>query len=254
MGNAPGAPMPGLRWLTGSVQGKLLAYFLPLVMISTIVVFGFFEWNARRSAEAQLQTKLAKMTDIQSAVLAEALWNVANEQIKLILAAVMTDEDVLAVSVLDERDRLVAALGAPDAFERSAFTATRDIRYDTGDEEPRIGTLRIALSDARLTELARERLTLVLILAGILMAAVVTATLIVNRRIIGRPLSLLMASISRVASSEPRRRVDWDSGDEIGRVVAAFNEMQARQDAYEAQLRATNDELERRVDERTAEL
>ena len=59
MGNAPGAPMPGLRWLTGSVQGKLLAYFLPLVMISTIVVFGFFEWNARRSAEAQLQAKLA---------------------------------------------------------------------------------------------------------------------------------------------------------------------------------------------------
>ena len=250
----PGPPVPGLRWLTGSVQGKLLAYLLPLVMISTIIVFGLFEWNARRSAEAQLHAKLDKMAEIQSAVVAEALWNVADEQIKLILAAVMTDEDVLAVSVLDEQDRIVAALGAPDAFERSAFTARRDILYDTGESALRIGTLEIALSEARLTELARERLTLALILAGILMAAVVTATLIVNRRIIGRPLSLLMASISRVASSAPRARVDWDSGDEIGRVVAAFNEMQARQDAYEAQLRATNDELERRVEERTAEL
>ena len=250
----PGAPMQGLQRLTSSVQGKLLAYLLPLVMISTIIVFGLFEWNARRSAEAQLHVKLDKLAEIQSAVVTEALWNVADEQIKLILAAVMTDEDVLAVSVLDERDRIVAALGAPDAFERSIFTARRDILYDAGDHDLRIGTLRIALSDARLTELARERLTLALILAGILMAAVVTATLIANSRIIGRPLSLLMASINRALSSEPRRRVDWDSGDEIGRVVTAFNEMQARQDAYETELRATNDDLERRVEERTAEL
>lgn len=91
-----------------SVQTKFLLYVVPLVLVSTIVVFGLFEWNARRSAEAQLQTKLDKLIDIQSAVLSESLWNVADDQIKLILAALLTDPDVLAAAVYDERDRLVA--------------------------------------------------------------------------------------------------------------------------------------------------
>ena len=48
--------------------------------------------------------------------------------------------------------------------------------------------------------------------------------------------------------------MDWRSDDEIGRVVAAFNDMQERQHAYEAQLKSANDELELRVQERTAGL
>ena len=55
-----------------SVQGKFLVYVVPLVLISTIVVFGLFEWTARKSAEQQLQVKLEKMIDIQSAVVAES--------------------------------------------------------------------------------------------------------------------------------------------------------------------------------------
>lgn len=87
-----------------------------------------------------------------------------------------------------------------------------------------------------------------------LLFAVVTATVFANRRIIGRPLALLMASIQRSHLTGERRAVQWSSEDEIGRVVVAFNEMQERQTAYETELRATNDALETRVAARTAEL
>ncbi|MCY6380068.1 response regulator [Hoeflea prorocentri] len=248
-------PEPQVRSRFGrSVQTKFLLYVVPLVLVSTVVVFGLFEWNARRSAEEQLQGKLEKLAEIQSAVVAESLWNVADEQIKLILAALLTDSDVLAAAVYDERDRLVAEAGMTDKFDTTRFIAQEDIFYDSGDQKIRIGSLRIALAETRLGALASERLALVVLLAGILLVAVVAATLTANRRIIGRPLALMMESINQPRSGAPRKPVDWKSDDEIGRVVTAFNEMQARQNAYEQQLRAANDELERRVQERTAEL
>ena len=91
-------------------------------------------------------------------------------------------------------------------------------------------------------------------LAAILLIAVVAATLAANRRIIGRPLALLLNSIHQAQLGAGRKPVAWSSNDEIGRVVRAFNEMQERQDAYEQQLRSSNDELEARVAARTAQL
>ncbi|QMU58836.1 MAG: HAMP domain-containing protein [Boseongicola sp.] len=237
-----------------SVQTKFLLYVVPLVLASTFIVFGLFELNARRSAEAQLQEKLEKLVEIQSAVVAESLWNVADGQIKLILTALLTDSDVLGAAVYDERDRLVAEAGETSTFGETRFVALEDILYDAGDQEVKIGALRIALNETRLGALARERLSLVVLLASILLAAVIAATLTANRRIIGRPLGLMMDTINQQRSDAPRKPVNWTSDDEIGRVVSAFNEMQERQNAYEHQLRSSNDELEQRVEERTAEL
>ena len=84
------------------------AYIVPLVLISTVMVFGLFLWNARRSAEEQLQTKLEKPIDIQRAVLAKSPWNVAYQRLKRILSARLTDPDVLAGADYEEGDRLVA--------------------------------------------------------------------------------------------------------------------------------------------------
>ncbi len=240
--------------LFGSVQSKFLLYVVPMVLVSTLLVFGLFEWNARRAAEQELQVKLDKLVEIQSAVVAESLWNVADEQIKLILAALHTDPDVVAAAVYDERDRLVAAVGDVAQLDAARYSAQRDIRYDSGGQTIKIGAFRVALTDARLRALARGRLSLVAVLAGILLVAVVAATLTANRRIIGRPLSRLLDSINQSRSGAQPTPVEWRSDDEIGIVVAAFNELQAQQTAYQQELRTVNDNLERRVEERTADL
>ena len=186
-----------LRRFGRSVQTKFLLYVVPLVLVSTIVVFGLFEWNSRQSAEQQLQSKLEKLVEIQSAVVAESLWNVADEQIKLILTALLTDSDVLAAAVYDEHERIVAEAGETEQYATSRFTAEEDILYDEGGQKIRIGSIRIALAETRLGALARERLSLVVLLAGILLVAVIAATLTANRRIIGRPLELMMDSINQ---------------------------------------------------------
>ncbi|MCW3784742.1 response regulator [Defluviimonas salinarum] len=242
------------RFRLRSVQSKFLAYAIPLVLLSTLMVFGAFEFNARRSAQEQLQTKLNELAQIQSRVVAESLWNVADQQTKLILKALLTDTDVVAAAVYDERKTLVASAGDVEGLRGSRYFAERDIIYTDEGDEIRIGRLEIAFSDARLKAITRERLTLAAVLAAILLLGVTSAALIANRRIIGRPLSLLLESINMAHRSGQRQTVDWQSDDEIGRVVSAFNDLQEQQDAYEAELRASRDELEVRVEARTAEL
>ena len=60
-----------------TIRAKFLAFVVPLVLLSTIAVFGSFEFNARRDANLKLHDKLDKLVAIQSAVMAESLWDVA---------------------------------------------------------------------------------------------------------------------------------------------------------------------------------
>ncbi|MEM7221861.1 MAG: response regulator [Pseudomonadota bacterium] len=237
-----------------SLRAKFLAVVVPLVLLSTVIVFGLFELNAQRAAKLRLQDKLDDLVTIQSAVVAESLWNVADEQIKLILAALATDPDVKGAAVYDDLDILVGWTGEIDGFEQSDYFAQKEIVYIYDETPEVIGRLAIALTDSQAASDTQARLTLAVGLATLLLAAVVLSALIANRRTIGIPLERLLTSINRAQEGGTRTAVDWNSRDEIGAVVQAFNEMQERQQAYEAEITSARDELEVRVEERTKEL
>ncbi len=237
-----------------TIRAKFLVLIIPLVLISTIIVFGLFEFNARREANLRLHDKLDKLVEIQSSVVAESLWNVADEQIKLILAALAIDPDVKGAVVFDEDDLPVGMAGQTDRMDEEAFYADKEIVY-VYDKEPQvIGGLAISLTDAQIRADSRTRLLLASGLAGFLLLSVVSSALIANRRTIGIPLERLLESINRSQHEGERPPVDWRSRDEIGDVVSAFNEMQERQQAHEAELRDARDKLEQRVEERTKAL
>ncbi len=109
-----------------SIRAKFLAFVVPLVLLSTIAVFGLFEFDARRDANLELQDKLDKLVAIQSAVVAESLWNLADRQIKLILAALAIDPDVESAVVYNDRNQLVGFTGSADGIETRPFFGSRD--------------------------------------------------------------------------------------------------------------------------------
>ena len=237
-----------------SIRAKFLALIVPFVLLSIFTVFGLVEYNARIAAEQKLQSKLEKLVAIQSAVVSESLWNVADDQIKLILSALEIDPDVLAAAVYDDGEVLVASIGEIEGIEQNAFFAEKEIVYIYGGASNTIGRLVIVLNDSQIIADSRSRLMLAVALAGLLLLSVITSALIANRRTIGIPLERLLESINSARSGSERISVEWDSRDEIGTVVAAFNEMQIRQQADDAALRRARDELELRVEERTREL
>jgi class 3 adenylate cyclase len=237
-----------------TLRAKFLALIVPLVLLSTVIVFGISELTARREANRNLHAKLDGLVEIQSAVLSESLWNVADEQVALILAAIAIDPDVLGAIVYDDSNNPVASVGAAETIEQQEFFAERDIAYGSGDDREVIGRLAIALTDARVQAESQNRLIVVTGLAVLMLLSVVAIALVTNRRIIGIPLERLLDSINRSRQKGERKPVDWASRDELGEIVSAFNEMQTRQEAYETELRRGRDDLELRVEERTKEL
>jgi class 3 adenylate cyclase/uncharacterized membrane protein affecting hemolysin expression len=237
-----------------TLRAKFLALIVPLVLLSTVIVFGISELAARRDANRKMHAKLGELVEIQSAVLSESMWNVADEQVELILAAIAIDPDVLGAIVYDDSNNPVASVGAVEEMEQQEFFAQRDIAYGSGDDREVIGRLAIALTGARVQAESQARLVVVAGLAALMLLSVVAIALVANRRIIGVPLERLLESITRSRQKGERVPVDWTSRDEIGEVVSAFNEMQARQGADEVELRKARDDLELRVEERTKEL
>ena len=237
-----------------TLRANFLAVNVPLVVVSMAILFTLFQLNANRVAYLKLDDKLNKLVDIQSLVMVDALWLMADEQITLMLDAIAIDPDVASAVVYNEFGDLVSSIGQLETNEPEQFTASRDISFVDSGESKVIGRLTIRLTDEQLRADIGRRVLWALLLAVALLLSVVVSALVANRRTIGIPLEGLLEAINIWRQEGQRVPVEWESKDELGAVIAAFNEMQARQESDETALRQARDELEQRVDERTIEL
>jgi len=236
-----------------TIRGKFLRVTIPLIFLTVIGVFGAIELMAHRNALNRLQQTLDGMIVTQSAALATPLWNLDYEQIRLSLEAVAANREIVAARIYGENGDLMLEVGEEEIGE-DQILLQRPVIHDAGAGPKTIGKLEFIATPSHVWEQTRLRL---LVAAGIALLAVsmeVAAALFALRRIIGRPLGRLLSSINKAKSGGGRERVEWNSSDELGQVISAFNDMQEQQGSYERELREGRDTLEKRVDERTAEL
>jgi len=236
-----------------TIREKFLRVTIPLIFLTVIGVFSAIELMAHKNALDRLHQTLDGMIVTQGAALATPLWNLDYDQIRLSLEAIAANREIVAARIYGEDGALMLEVGEEGTSE-DHILLQREVVHDAGAGPKTIGKLEFIATPSHVWEQTRLRL---LVAAGIALLAVsmeVAAALFALRRIIGHPLSRLLSSINKAKSGEGRERVKWHSSDELGQVISAFNDMQEQQEAYERELREGRDTLERRVDERTAEL
>jgi len=239
-----------------TLSGKFLRVTIPLIFLSVLGVFALVETMTHRNAVSRLEQTLDSMIRTQAAALANPVWNLDDDQIRLSLEAIVTNPEILSARVFGEDGALMNAAGAvsEDAAPGNLMPLRRDIAYDAGAGPKTIGALEFVATRQFVWEQTVNRLLIAAIIALVAVSIEVAAALYALRTIIGQPLARLLASISRARGGDERQLVAWESTDELGQVIAAYNEMQAQQQEYEGDLRSARDTLEDRVDERTAEL
>jgi class 3 adenylate cyclase len=236
-----------------TIRGKFLRVTIPLIFLTVIGVFSVIELMTHRAALSRLHDTLDGMISTQSAALATPLWNLDYDQIELSLRAIAANREIVATRIYGEDGKLMRQVGKEGAGDNNILLL-RPVVHDAGAGPKTIGKLEFIATPRHVWEQTRLRL---LVAAGIALLAVsmeVAAALFALRRIVAHPLDRLLSSINLAKSGRGRERVDWNSSDELGQVISAFNDMQDKQQAYEPELRQGRDTLERRVDERTAEL
>jgi class 3 adenylate cyclase/PAS domain-containing protein len=236
-----------------TIRGKFLRVTIPLIFLTVIGVFSVIELMTHRHALERLHETLDGMIVTQSAALATPLWNLDYDQIQLSLEAVAANREIIAARIYGEDGAVMLEVGEEEAGEDDILLQ-RDVVHDAGAGPKTIGKVELIATPRHVWEQTRLRLLIAAIIAVLAVSMEVAAALFALRRIVARPLGRLLTSINKSKSGQEREHVDWHSTDELGQVISAFNDMQDQQAAYERELREARDTLEKRVEERTAEL
>jgi signal transduction histidine kinase/DNA-binding response OmpR family regulator/HPt (histidine-containing phosphotransfer) domain-containing protein len=179
------------------------------------------------------------------------------------LEALSADGAIVAAEILRKDGTLLAQHGQPMDEEARKFP-----QVGVAHTEPnglihvnaavtlgeRIGIVNLWATPAELKAALIEHGA---ILLAIIVGALALALLVVSRlqRLISGPIQALADAASRVSRDKDYSlRVEARNTDEIGLAVGSFNKMLEQIEAQNEQLRRSQDELEKRVDERTSEL
>ncbi len=165
-------------------------------------------------------------------------------------------EVVLANKSIARHPELVALFQSPGNEGSGAYTNFEGKRV-VGAIEPVPGTDWVVITELPQAEaFAISRITLQLLGGGMLLFGflVMWVTVPLLKRQIFQPIENLRTGARRIGAGDLEHRIDIIRPDEIGQAAAEFNEMASHLRDREEALRKARDELERRVEERTAEL
>ena len=255
----PGASTVRGKLLLASILSKAAAF-----LVAGVVITGYDMMALRE----RLVRRLAVQTDIVGANCLSALLFNDPQSAETTLAALRADPRVRAVGLYSADRRMFATYVRDAGSERILpveAPAGSGPDYRGRDDHLRlsrtilfqgkpVGSVLIVSDLSEVTDtITRD----VGIFAGVLLLALLIALAInirLQRAISGPILSL--ADTARKVSQEKdySARAAGASGDEIGALVTAFNEMLEEIQLQEAELRTAHDRLEQRVAERTAQL
>ncbi len=235
---------------------KVLLVFVPAFLVLTLLSTRILLDYGRGPARDALAARVGALSGRVALAIGAATRGPGPADPKLLrsLLATLSGEAAFVCADVLQPDgtRLSAwpAIGC-DAIDQPA----QDLRLPIPAER---GTtpllLRLRYSDAALRD-DSARLGVLLALGGTASFCIALLALWLGYRLwFGPPIERLLASIRAGTEADLRRTVEWHSGDEMGRIVAAYNAMIAREDAREAALRGLNQELEGRVRSRTLAL
>ncbi|MEL6769192.1 MAG: ATP-binding protein, partial [Pseudomonadota bacterium] len=131
---------------------------------------------------------------------------------------------------------------------------SRPVRYVSGDTVIGAGVMRMGISYDRAAAEFRLALRYAAGTALLAVAAVVIATWLIFRAMIGDRLYRLQRAMSRWREGAPELAEARDGTDEIARLCRTFDELQDARRSHERSLEEIKGDLERRVEERTIAL
>lgn len=200
--------------------GIALGVLLPALLLGGMLVHDRYTSAYRE----RVNDPLEQYASILVSGLELPLWNVDAEAAQKLVDAILSNPEVVRISVED------AALGrflereAADRRSGESLIARREIRRDG----KLLGHLTIELSTGRIDQaLAAETIKLTVTLLVQLSVSLILIFLLLESRLM-QPLRTLRAAARRLASGDMEQPLQAAHPDELGELTAHFEEMRAR--------------------------
>ena len=237
-----------------SVRDRLLVRLLPITFIAVVLLFSIFEFIHYQDSVSKLSIKQRNLATSQSLVLSDAIWKWNESQIQNILNGFQAFPEFQHASVFDEENNLIAQSGELLETNIEELTIEQPIFMQRNNQKLKIGSLTLRFNVDQLKQDVFTRILQTSIQIVLIFIVITWGVTIGFKYSVGNPLSNLLNSINKTKNSEKPHLAEQINNDELGTVVDAYNQMLASQHEIKESLRYERETLERRVEERTAEL
>ncbi len=228
-----------------SLTAKLLRLYLPLVSLSLLILFAVLEVRYYSSQRAELLKTVDEIVAVQSSAFALAVWEYDDNQIEALLADMEELPQITSVAVYDGAKELLGSIGDIEAQPESPdMRQSETLTYRADNLSEDVGQIVVTAHSRMIWRDLQGRLLLDAVILLVMGTTLFGVTLFATRVVIGRPLERLRTAIERTKADDVFERVEWESADELGQVVQAYNEMQDKRAVAEKELKTYQDQLE----------
>lgn len=225
-----------------SVESRFLILISTALLIVVVPLFALFLVLSSEQFAKTRDQRIDVLIGANSQALARPLWDFDAEAIEQAVATMVSDPLVMSVRVHDTSSLLDISHGKPGVYHLGELESTRrEIIYKSVSGLRTVGWIDIYFEPAGLFS-AFDAFSIALSLIFLIAIFIVGGTAIIaNRLMITRPLSKLSQAIDATRLMGSRQRVEWISGDEIGRLARSFNDMQLQLEREEQELKWAHD-------------
>lgn len=223
-----------------SIYVKFVLAFAVALLLATAL--GGFVIAHERQASAQTQQAArvgGQVGRVASMIGATGLTDEANSAQRL-LSLLLFDRAILCAEVVDRSGAVVSS--APARVGCRGSEAQQMAKAPIPDTEYE---LRAGVSGEEMAEARNNAIWSVIIFSALAVVYATVAAYIVFRRVVGEPISKILASMRDFTTTGAHNKISYAARDELGDVIGAFNAMQTRLVRDARALKDANDMLRR---------
>jgi two-component system cell cycle sensor histidine kinase/response regulator CckA len=239
----------GWRWRGGGIRWRLGLGFSVLITAIAALIVVFFPNRLERQARRAHIARAESVRDMTAYSVSAGLYFGDTAAVFDVLRGAARDPEVLLLEVRDRQGAAIATVRSPGAAHASTYVTSTRILH--GAET--VGTLVLGISLAELGKEVSDARRLGLI-TGLLILIVGLALVYVISTVATRPLLDVVKAVRQIGAGDLTIRAPQTSDADTGPLVTAFNQMVDTLVGAQSALARINQELELRVQTRTAEL
>ena len=222
------------------ISWKFLAFLIPAITIAAAVVLFIYAYTKQISAEESLVKKIEEIARVHSLSVAYPLWTLDYDGLERSVQTIALHPEIVCVEVLEDGDQ------APFHWPEKCSLHVDERMYGSqlAFDSQGVGELNLYYTTAPFTaDLKREILSGALFFFLLVCVAGIVAFLALQA-IVGRPVQHLISSIRKAEKEDSRAPIIWESKDEFGSVISAYNDMIHHLDENTNELIAAREQAE----------
>jgi PAS domain S-box-containing protein len=220
---------------------------ITLVLVAGLSLGVNFVLSSRK-AKAELETRAEEYISALTDALKVPLWNYSEETIAAICASYAQNEFVAKLLVEDQKGAVLFKKEKVD--QQLVIERSKDILY----EGNLVGRVHIALSSGYYTAVNRQLFQSFGLTIVIMIGTLLIMTNVLLRQFLKKPMSRFIKMVHAYAAGESDAFKQGTPYSEFGPLVDVLDEMGEKIASQMKSIRKLNEDLEKRVAERTAEL